>query len=188
VGLCFAGIFAFYCYRDWKSASFCKICQAAVRWPALSADFAYCPSCLTLVDPDKIMQGTVGVLDISTLDQIARAEPISKLVALVLVLAMKEKIATELHLEPGEETLRLAYKVDGLLNDLIPPARFSRPIAQTILAIAGFNFDQCVDPQKGRILVRLQGQAVEMSVATEPTEFGQKVVLHLAGGAATRGS
>jgi hypothetical protein len=176
-------------YLTFKDARFCKRCGAAVRWPSSfrgllavvfrrplhGIDYAYCPSCSTLIDPAQVV-ATPGIMDLSDPESFANNQPLLKLLAYMTLLAIRDR-ASEVRFEPGEEALSVTCKIDGHFYELIPPPlHLWRPMSQTIEALAAIDFDKDDVRQEGRIRVLSEGRTIETIVGTEPTRFGKLIV------------
>jgi type II secretory ATPase GspE/PulE/Tfp pilus assembly ATPase PilB-like protein len=116
--------------------------------------------------------------DISELDSEAS---IVKFVNQVIWEAYQER-ATDIHLEPMENELRIRYRVDGRLHATpLPPQliRFQAAIISRIKVMANMDIAEKRLPQDGRIGLRLQGEEIDIRVSTMPTVYGESVSLRL---------
>ncbi|HVM51482.1 MAG TPA: ATPase, T2SS/T4P/T4SS family [Candidatus Acidoferrum sp.] len=116
------------------------------------------------------------------LDQLAASSeeaPVVKLANLILVQAVKDR-ASDVHLEPFERSLRLRYRIDGVLLDATPP-----PKQMQLALISRFKIMSSLDiaerrlPQDGRMRIRVGGKDYDLRVSIMPTVHGEKVVLRL---------
>jgi len=112
----------------------------------------------------------------STLEESEKA-PIVKLVELMLNQALKKR-ASDIHIEPETDCLRIRYRVDGSLHDIfrIPKAKQNAVIAR-IKIISNLDITENRIPQDGRFKVKFEGKEVDFRVSGLPTTFGQKFVL-----------
>ena len=103
--------------------------------------------------------------------------PIVKLVDLMLTQALKKR-ASDIHIEPEIDCLRIRYRVDGSLHDIfkIPKINQNAIIAR-IKIISNLDITESRVPQDGRFKVRFEGKEVDFRVSSLPTTFGQKFVL-----------
>jgi type IV pilus assembly protein PilB len=116
------------------------------------------------------------------LDQLAASSeeaPVIKLANIILVQAVKDH-ASDVHIEPFDKTVRLRYRIDGVLVDATPPPK------QMQLALASrFKIMSCLDiaerrlPQDGRMRIRVSGKDYDLRVSIMPTVHGEKIVLRL---------
>jgi general secretion pathway protein E len=105
--------------------------------------------------------------------------PIIKLVNLILVQAIKER-ASDVHIEPFEQDLRVRYRIDGVLHDtLTPPKRYHTAIISRIKIMSKMNIAEKRLPQDGRIKIRVGDREIDIRVSTVPTAFGERVVMRL---------
>ncbi len=105
--------------------------------------------------------------------------PIIKLVNYMLTDAIN-KGASDIHVEPYEDKLRIRYRVDGVLHDVLqPPHRVKRAISSRIKIMANLDIAERRLPQDGRIKLRVGKKSIEYRVSSVPTVFGEKVVLRI---------
>lgn len=117
--------------------------------------------------------------DFGDLERIANETPIIKLVNLVLLQAIKEK-ASDLHIEPFERSLRIRYRVDGILHETVPPPQHLRDaIISRVKVMAGLNIAERRLPQDGRIKLSMADRNVELRVSCLPTVNGESVVMRI---------
>lgn len=112
----------------------------------------------------------------NTLEESGKA-PIVKLVELMLNQALKKR-ASDIHIEPEYDCLRIRYRVDGSLLDVfrIPKAKQNAILAR-IKIISNLDITENRIPQDGRFKVKFEGKEVDFRVSGLPTTFGQKFVL-----------
>ena len=104
-----------------------------------------------------------------------------KFVNQVIWEASKDR-ATDIHLEPQEDELRIRYRIDGILHQTpMPPQlkRFQPAIISRIKVMSGMNISEKRLPQDGRINVRIKGEEIDIRVSTVPTVYGESVSLRL---------
>lgn len=105
--------------------------------------------------------------------------PIIKLVNLVLSQAVKSR-ASDIHIEPYQNKLKVRYRVDGILYDMLtPPKHIQSTLVSRIKVMAKLNIAEKRLPQDGRIEIRIADKNVDIRVSTIPTGFGERVVLRL---------
>ncbi len=126
--------------------------------------------------PDSIISEIEKTADL--LDDTSDA-PIIKLVNHILSQAVKAR-ASDIHMEPYQTTLKVRYRVDGVLYDLItPPKRIQSAMISRIKVMASMNIAEKRLPQDGRIEIRIGDKNVDIRVSTIPTSHGERVVLRL---------
>ncbi len=105
--------------------------------------------------------------------------PIIKLVNLTFVQALKDR-ASDIHIEPFEQDLRVRYRIDGVLHDVLtPPKRYHTAIVSRIKIMSKMNIAEKRLPQDGRIKIRVGDREIDIRVSTIPTAFGERVVMRL---------
>lgn len=113
-------------------------------------------------------------LAISTSDS-----PVVKLVNRVVADAVKRG-ASDIHFEPFEKYVRIRYRIDGVLHEIMRPSRKYRlAMVSRLKILGGMNIAEHHLPQDGRTKIRVGDRFVDMRVSTLPTLFGEKVELRL---------
>ncbi|MEQ1573856.1 MAG: type IV-A pilus assembly ATPase PilB [Vicinamibacterales bacterium] len=109
--------------------------------------------------------------------------PVIKLVNVILMSAI-QKGASDIHIEPYEKELRVRYRVDGILYNIMrPPMKFRDAITSRIKIMAKLDIAEKRLPQDGRIKIRFQDttgtKEIDFRVSSLPTLFGEKIVMRL---------
>jgi type IV pilus assembly protein PilB len=109
--------------------------------------------------------------------------PVIKLVNVILMGAI-QKGASDIHIEPYEKELRVRYRIDGLLYNIMqPPMKFRDAITSRIKIMSKLDIAEKRLPQDGRIKIRFQDQGInrdiDFRVSCLPTLFGEKIVMRL---------
>jgi len=106
--------------------------------------------------------------------------PVVKLVNLILLDAIKRG-ASDIHIEPYEKLLRVRYRIDGVLHEIMrPPMKMRDAMVSRIKIQARLDISERRVPQDGRIKLRLsKAKTVDFRVSVLPTLFGEKVVMRL---------
>ena len=116
------------------------------------------------------------------LDQLAASSeeaPVIKLANLILVQAIKDR-ASDIHIEPFEKTLRLRYRVDGVLMDATPPPKqMQLALASRFKIMSSLDIAERRLPQDGRMRIRVGGKDYDLRVSIMPTVHGEKIVLRV---------
>jgi type II secretion system protein E len=133
-----------------------------------------------LMQDDRIEVEPQGLLkmDLNEMDQEAS---IVKFVNQIIWEAYEER-STDIHLEPMESSLRIRYRVDGVLHQTPLPAqlaRFQNAIISRLKVMANMDIAEKRLPQDGRIGMRIQGEDIDIRVSTMPTVYGESVSLRL---------
>ncbi len=105
--------------------------------------------------------------------------PVIRLINAALTQAIRDG-ASDVHIEPFEKTLRIRYRVDGIMLNMIePPRAIANLIISRIKVMSKLDISEKRLPQDGRISVRLAGRAVDVRVSTLPSGHGERVVMRL---------
>jgi type IV pilus assembly protein PilB len=117
------------------------------------------------------------------LDQLEEAvvdeAPIVRLANSVIIQAVNEQ-ASDIHIEPQQENVRIRYRVDGMLRDVMTlPRKFRFPLISRIKIMADMDIAERRVPQDGRIMIRYREREVDLRVSTIPTVFGEKAVIRV---------
>ncbi len=103
--------------------------------------------------------------------------PIVKMVNLVILEALKKR-ASDIHIESEEDYLRVRYRIDGNLHDVLRvPKKNQNAVLARLKIMSGMNITESRVPQDGRFRIRMQKKEVDFRVSMLPTAFGGKVVL-----------
>ena len=124
-------------------------------------------------------RGPEGDEDVNHLRDMAFEAPVVRLVNLLIENAIDAE-ASDIHVEPFEDTLRVRYRIDGVLFDQeAPPRRLQAAVTSRIKLMAEMNIAERRLPQDGRIRVTLRGRRVDIRVSTIPTVHGESIVMRL---------
>ncbi len=105
--------------------------------------------------------------------------PVIRLINALFTEAVKEN-ASDIHVEPFESRLLVRFRVDGVLREILEPARVLAPIlVSRIKVMAKLDIAEKRLPQDGRISLRIAGRAVDVRVSTMPAGHGERVVMRL---------
>lgn len=105
--------------------------------------------------------------------------PIIKLVNHILSQSIKAR-ASDIHIEPYQDSFKVRYRVDGILYDLLSPPKWIQPaLTSRIKVMSKLNIAEKRLPQDGRFEVRIGSQMIDVRVSTLPTSFGERVVMRL---------
>ena len=117
--------------------------------------------------------------DLSKVKDVVEDAPIVKLVNMLISQAVADR-ASDIHIEPGEHDLRIRYRIDGVLHEVMrPPKSIQSGVISRLKIMADINIAERRIPQDGRVNVNLGGKPVDLRVATLPTVYGEKVVLRI---------
>ncbi len=90
------------------------------------------------------------------------------------------KGASDIHFEPYEKTVRVRYRIDGMLHEMMsPPYKMRAAITSRLKIMAELDIAEKRVPQDGRIKIRINGKPIDLRVSSLPTIFGEKVVMRI---------
>jgi len=116
------------------------------------------------------------------LDQLAASSeeaPVIKLANLIILQAIKDR-ASDIHLEPFEKSMRLRYRIDGVLLDATPPPKqMQLALASRLKIMSNLDIAERRLPQDGRMRVKVSGKDYDLRVSALPTVHGEKLVLRV---------
>ena len=117
--------------------------------------------------------------DVEHLRDLASEAPVIRLVNLVMQRAVEAR-ASDIHIEPFENRLKVRYRIDGVLQEVeAPPAKSTAAVISRIKIMAKLNIAERRLPQDGRIMHRVQGKELDLRVSTVPTSHGESVVMRI---------
>jgi general secretion pathway protein E len=120
-----------------------------------------------------------GFADSEDLKDLASEAPVVRLVNDLFADAMQSR-ASDIHIEPFRDRLRVRFRVDGVLHDRpSPKPGFARLITSRIKILANLDIAERRRPQDGRARVTISGRALDLRVATAPTAHGESVTIRL---------
>ncbi|HEV3393620.1 MAG TPA: ATPase, T2SS/T4P/T4SS family [Chthoniobacterales bacterium] len=118
-------------------------------------------------------------IDLDRLAHDSEDAPVIKIVNLILAQAVKEK-ASDIHIEPFQNTLKLRYRIDGeLVPAESPPKALQLAITSRIKILAGLNIAERRVPQDGRFRIRVLGKEIDLRISILPTAHGEKIVIRI---------
>jgi len=118
-------------------------------------------------------------IELSSVVKDSEKPPIVKLVDLILGEALKNR-ASDIHIEPEQDLLRIRYRIDGALHDVFKVPKVNQnAILARVKIISNLDITESRLPQDGRFKVKFESREVDFRVSALPTTFGQKFVLRL---------
>ena len=131
------------------------------------------------VEEDDVEVVNAEEEDIADLERVAGESPIIKFVNYIIYNAVKEG-ASDIHIEPGDKKLKVRYRIDGILFQMVaPPHNMHAPVVSRIKIMANMDISERRLPQDGRIRVTIRKRNIDMRVSTLPTAHGEKVVIRI---------
>ncbi len=105
--------------------------------------------------------------------------PVVKLINGILTDAVKRD-ASDIHIEPYENNLRVRYRIDGILRDIMyPPVRMKSALISRVKILSDMDIAERRQPQDGRIKIKINNSVIDVRVSTIPSIFGEKIVMRL---------
>jgi type IV pilus assembly protein PilB len=122
-------------------------------------------------------------IDLTTLSRMSEDAPVVRLVNVLLVDALRRG-ASDIHVEPYEKELRIRFRIDGVLYDIMhPPLKLRDALISRVKIMSKLDISEKRLPQDGRIKIKVKvdsrSRELDFRVSTLPTLFGEKVVLRL---------
>ena len=122
-------------------------------------------------------------IDLSTLSRMSEDAPVVRLVNVLLVDSLRRG-ASDIHIEPYEKELRIRFRIDGVLYDVMhPPLKLRDALISRVKIMSKLDISEKRLPQDGRIKIKVKvdsrSRELDFRVSTLPTLFGEKVVLRL---------
>ncbi|MGD0961864.1 MAG: type II secretion system ATPase GspE [Methylomonas sp.] len=128
---------------------------------------------------DDLTVEETGNEDLEHLKDLASEAPIIKMVNFILQKAIESR-ASDVHIEPFEQTLKVRLRIDGVLQDIdSPPVASTAAVLSRIKIMAKLNIAERRLPQDGRIKLQMIGKELDLRVSTIPTLYGESVVIRL---------
>jgi len=117
--------------------------------------------------------------DLTKVKEIVEDAPIVKFVNLLITQAITDR-ASDIHIEPTERDLRVRFRIDGVLHEIMKsPKTIQSGVISRLKIMADINIAERRIPQDGRMSVQAHGKKIDLRVATLPTVWGEKVVMRI---------
>ncbi len=121
------------------------------------------------------LDGPTDITQIGVVDD----APIVKLVNLLITQAVQDR-ASDIHIEPQERDVRIRYRIDGVLHEVMrSPKSIQNGVLSRLKVMADIDIAEKRIPQDGRIGLVVAGKAIDLRVATLPTVYGEKAVIRI---------
>ncbi|HWA04534.1 MAG TPA: ATPase, T2SS/T4P/T4SS family [Rhizomicrobium sp.] len=122
---------------------------------------------------------TVDESDVERLKDLASDAPVVRTVNNLIARASESR-ASDIHIEPAEDCVRVRYRIDGALVDVETlPAQMKLPLVSRIKVMASLDIAERRLPQDGRLRVAVRGHEIDLRIATSPTIHGESVVMRI---------
>jgi type IV pilus assembly protein PilB len=117
--------------------------------------------------------------EVADLARVAGESPVVRLANYLICNAVKEG-ASDIHIEPGEKKVRIRYRIDGVLFEVMSPPQTMHPaIVSRLKIMANLDISERRLPQDGRIRAMVRNRAVDFRINTLPTTLGEKAVIRI---------
>lgn len=114
-----------------------------------------------------------------SIEEITAEAPVTKIVAIIVKHAIESR-ASDIHVEPFEDRVRIRFRVDGILNtSLVLPRNLHSAVVTRIKILSDLKIDETRLAQDGRFATKLNDKKIDFRVSTFPTKNGEKVVLRI---------
>jgi type IV pilus assembly protein PilB len=127
----------------------------------------------------EVLEEAEEDVSISTLQAEVDSAPVVKFINGLLTDAVLKGVS-DIHIEPFEKELRIRYRIDGALQEVMkPPMKMKAAITSRVKILADLNIAERRVPQDGRIKLKLKNRVVDFRVSTLPVIFGEKIVMRI---------
>jgi type IV pilus assembly protein PilB len=117
--------------------------------------------------------------DLASMTEVVEDAPMVKFVNLLIIQGIQDR-ASDIHLEPTEHDVRVRFRIDGVLHEVMrSPKAIQSGVISRLKIMSDINIAERRIPQDGRLSVVTNGQKVDLRVATLPTVWGEKIVLRI---------
>lgn len=124
-------------------------------------------------------QYTTRTVDSAQIGQIIKEAPIAKIVSTILEYAVTSR-ASDVHIEPQEDRVRVRYRIDGILYDKLSlPKNVQEALISRIKILSEMKLDEHRSPQDGRFNFKVSDDEVDLRISVVPTVDGEKIVMRL---------
>ena len=118
-------------------------------------------------------------ITIEQLKELSGEAPVVRLANMIISRGITDK-ASDIHIEPAKDGLRIRYRVDGILSDgMTLPKKAQASITSRIKIMADMDISEKRAPQDGRISATIEGRPYDFRVSTLPAVFGEKIVMRV---------
>ncbi|MGD9796700.1 MAG: GspE/PulE family protein [Acidimicrobiia bacterium] len=117
--------------------------------------------------------------DLASIREVTEDAPIVKLANLLIRQAVQDR-ASDIHIEPGEHDVRIRYRIDGVLHEVMrSPKRVQAGLISRLKIMSDLDIAEKRVPQDGRLAVVIGGRQIDLRLATLPTVYGEKMVMRV---------
>lgn len=125
------------------------------------------------------VKSKIKTVDTKQISEIIKEAPIAKIVSTILEYAVTSR-ASDIHIEPMEDRIRVRYRIDGILYDRLSlPKTVQEAVISRIKILSEMKIDEHRTPQDGRFNFKIDEKEVDLRISVLPTTFGEKIVMRL---------
>ncbi|MFH1453802.1 MAG: type IV-A pilus assembly ATPase PilB [Armatimonadota bacterium] len=129
--------------------------------------------------PLEIEEGKEEEISVDKLKELVDEAPIVRVVNLIISQAINDK-ASDIHIEPDAKSVRVRYRIDGVLHDVMsPPKHIQAPMVSRIKIMANMDIAERRIPQDGKIHLRHEKKEYDLRVSSLPVIYGEKIVMRI---------
>ncbi|MBI4540535.1 MAG: type IV-A pilus assembly ATPase PilB [Gemmatimonadetes bacterium] len=130
-------------------------------------------------DDIEVLEDQEDDVSVAALQEQVEQAPVVKFINGLLVDAV-QKGASDIHIEPYEKEIRVRYRIDGALREVMkPPLKMKAAITSRLKILSDLNIAERRVPQDGRIKLKMKNKVVDFRVSTLPVIFGEKIVMRI---------
>jgi type IV pilus assembly protein PilB len=165
---------------DIRSLARCEVKPVvATRADVLQAISKYHRADADLEDLTSTIDTSDENQDLANVKEVVEDAPIVKFVNLLITQAIQDR-ASDIHIEPAERELRVRFRIDGVLHEVMhSPKSIQSGVISRLKIMSDLNIAERRIPQDGRLSVTANGKKIDLRVATLPTVWGEKVVMRV---------
>lgn len=131
------------------------------------------------IDQERLGLKEGEELELKKLQEVSGEPPVVRLVNLMLAQALNDS-ASDIHIEPEEDILKVRYRIDGILHDRPSlPKYLQSAVISRIKILSNLNIAERRSPQDGRFQIKMESRQIDIRVSIVPTIYGENVVLRL---------
>jgi type II secretory ATPase GspE/PulE/Tfp pilus assembly ATPase PilB-like protein len=126
-----------------------------------------------------VQETVISTDDVSDVTSNLQGAPVAKVVNSILVFAA-QSLASDIHIEPQERSVRVRYRIDGVMNEkLTLPKELLAPVIARIKIMSNLKIDETRMPQDGRLYIAVAERKFDLRVSSLPSIYGEKIVMRL---------
>lgn len=119
------------------------------------------------------------IKEVSEVEKIVQDAPITRAVNTILEYAIKSQ-ASDIHIEPREKNIKVRYRIDGILHDVMTlPRHIHAAIVSRIKILSNLKIDEHRIPQDGRFQIIMENREIDLRVSISPIVYGEKIVMRI---------